>query len=68
MKPATPKRKLQFIEKFGPKALRTGMTEMLAIHGESWLTDDQLSDIARYHTDEYRAAQRRNRQNRRRAA
>lgn len=45
--PTTRERRLEFIAEFGRRSLETGVSEMLALYGPDWLTDDQVEDIVR---------------------
>ncbi|HEU4345755.1 MAG TPA: hypothetical protein VFU31_29755 [Candidatus Binatia bacterium] len=59
----TRERKLKFL-KDGGLSLREGVTEMLAVRGDDWLTDEQIADLVRFLIDIQKDMQRRNRKNR----
>ena len=65
---ATRERKLKFIDEFGKLTMLTLLEHAFIRRGPDWLTDEQIDDLVRYQIMDYRAAQRRNRQNRRRVA
>jgi hypothetical protein len=60
---STRERKLKFLKDCGLD-LRVGVAEMISLHGEDWLTDDQIIDIVRDQIDNWKRSQRMNRSNR----
>jgi hypothetical protein len=56
-KPETSReRRLEFIADFGKRSMETGVSEMLAMYGSDWLTDEQIQDIVRDKIEGWRRA------------
>ena len=66
----TRERKIEYIKKSGPKTLDTLLSEMVAINGEDWLTDEQVEEMTNSLVKTRRSNQHRwiaNRRNRKRS-
>lgn len=66
MTAATRERKIKFFEGFGGNALEKAIMAAVYRHGaEHFLTDEQLDEITSEQVRDWRATQKRNRENRR---